>query len=138
MTLWSGRFSGEMGSGLWDISESYSFDHVLFLFDIAGSKAHVFGLVRAGLLSESEGATLNGALDDVLGEFVNDRPLRSASSNDEDVHMAIERRVTELAGDVGAKLHTARSRNDQVATTFRLFTMHAINRGIAGAAPRPD
>jgi len=124
MTLWSGRFSSAMESGLWDLSESYSFDHVLYLYDVVGSKAHVQGLVRAGLVSADEGTTLIGALDEVLGEFNDGRFERSSS--DEDVHMAIERRVIELAGDVGAKLHTARSRNDQVATTFRLFTRHAV------------
>jgi argininosuccinate lyase len=69
---------------------------------------------------------LIGALDEVLTEFAGDRFERAAS--DEDIHMAIERRVIELIGDVGAKLHTARSRNDQVATTFRLFTMDAVLR----------
>ena len=126
MTLWSGRFSTGMGSGLWDLSESFSFDHVLYPFDIAGSKAHVQGLVRAGLISEGEGTTLIAALGEVLSEFADDRFERSPS--DEDIHMAIERRVIELAGDVGAKLHTARSRNDQVATTFRLFTLDALQR----------
>jgi argininosuccinate lyase len=124
MTLWSGRFSSAMGSGLWDLSESYSFDHVLYPYDIVGSKAHVRGLVRAELVSADEGTTLIAALDEVLTEFRDDRFTRSAS--DEDIHMAIERRVIELAGDVGAKLHTARSRNDQVATTFRLFTLNAV------------
>ena len=126
MTLWSGRFSTGMGSGLWDLSESFSFDHVLYPFDIAGSKAHVQGLVRAGLISEGEGTTLIAALGEVLSEFADDRFERSPG--DEDIHMAIERRVIELAGDVGAKLHTARSRNDQVATTFRLFTLDALQR----------
>jgi argininosuccinate lyase len=126
MTLWSGRFSSGMGDGLWDLSESYSFDHVLYPFDILGSKAHVRGLVRAGLISDDEGIALVSALDEVLAEFTDDRFVRSPS--DEDIHMAIERRVIELAGDVGAKLHTARSRNDQVATTFRLFTRDALLR----------
>ena len=131
MTLWSGRFSTAMGRGLWDLSESYSFDHVLYPFDIAGSKAHVRGLMRAGLVSDDEGTTLIAALDEVLSEFTDDRFTRSSS--DEDVHMAIERRVIELAGDVGAKLHTARSRNDQVATTFRLFTLDALQRVTAAS-----
>ena len=126
MTLWSGRFSTGMGSGLWDLSESFSFDHVLYPFDIAGSKAHVQGLVSAGLISDGEGTALIAALSEVLSEFADDRFERSPS--DEDIHMAIERRVIELAGDVGAKLHTARSRNDQVATTFRLFTLDALQR----------
>jgi argininosuccinate lyase len=124
MTLWGGRFSSAMESGLWDLSESYSFDQVLYRYDIDGSKAHVRGLVRAGLVSADEGTTLIGALDEVLAEFNDGRFERSSS--DEDIHMAIERRVIELAGDVGAKLHTARSRNDQVATTFRLFTLNAV------------
>ena len=97
MTLWSGRFSSGMGDGLWDLSESYSFDHVLFPFDVLGSKAHVEGLVSVGLLSAEEGTTLFGALDAVMTEFEDDRFERSAS--DEDVHMAIERRVIELAGE---------------------------------------
>src|SRR5487761_1164273 len=114
-----------MGSGLWDIAESFSFDRVLYPFDIRGSKAHVRGLVHAGLITDEEGTTLIGALDQVLAEYTNDRFERSPS--DEDIHMAIERRVIEVAGDVGAKLHTARSRNDQVATTFRLFTLTALH-----------
>jgi argininosuccinate lyase len=131
MTLWSGRFSSDMGSGLWDLSESYSFDHVLYPFDVLGSKAHVKGLVHAGLVTEDEGIELIAALDQVLAEFSGDRFVRTSS--DEDIHMAIERRVIELAGDVGAKLHTARSRNDQVATTFRLFTRQAILRVVAAS-----
>jgi argininosuccinate lyase len=133
MTLWSGRFSTGMDHGLWEISESYSFDHVLYPYDVLGSKAHVRGLLHAGLVSEDECSTLLAALDEVWAEFDNDHFVRSSS--DEDIHMAIERRVIELAGDVGAKLHTARSRNDQVATTVRLFTRHALlsiaERGLA-------
>ena len=82
--------------------------------------------MRAGLISEGEGTTLIAALGEVLSEFADERFERSPG--DEDIHMAIERRVIELAGDVGAKLHTARSRNDQVATTFRLFTLDALQR----------
>jgi argininosuccinate lyase len=136
MTLWSGRFSSEMGSGLWDLSESYSFDHVLYPFDVLGSKAHVEGLVHAGLVTKDEGIALVSALDEVLAEFSDDRFERTSS--DEDIHMAIERRIIELAGDVGAKLHTARSRNDQVATTFRLFTREALVRVAAACLELTD
>jgi len=125
MTLWSGRFTAPMDKTLWDLSESYSFDHVLYAHDIQGSRAHVQGLGAAGILSDEETATLLVALDQVLAEF--ESQSFAPSSSDEDVHTAIERRVTELAGDVGAKLHTARSRNDQVATTLRLFTRDAIS-----------
>jgi argininosuccinate lyase len=124
MTLWSGRFSAPMDATLWELSESYSFDHVLYAHDIQGSRAHVQGLAAAGLLSDEESVTLLSALDQVLAEF---ESATFIPSNDEDIHSAIERRVTELAGDAGAKLHTARSRNDQVATTLRLFTRDAIN-----------
>jgi argininosuccinate lyase len=124
MTLWNGRFSSPMDETLWDLSESYSFDYVLYEHDLNGSRAHVQGLAAAGLLSDVECAKLLAALDQIQDEFESEQFLRV--STDEDVHTAIERRATELAGDVGAKLHTARSRNDQVATTMRLFTRDAL------------
>jgi argininosuccinate lyase len=125
MTLWSGRFTSPMDETLWDLSESYSFDHLLYAYDLIGSKAHVEGLAAAGLIDEGESTTLLATLDTIRGEFDAGTFLRAPS--DEDVHMAIERRATELAGDVGAKLHTSRSRNDQVATTLRLFTRDALS-----------
>jgi argininosuccinate lyase len=114
-----------MDETLWDLSESYSFDHVLYAHDITGSEAHVRGLLAAGLLDEAEATTLLATLAEIRGEFEDGSFIRADS--DEDIHMAIERRATELAGDVGAKLHTARSRNDQVATTLRLFTRDALS-----------
>jgi argininosuccinate lyase len=120
-----------MDETLWDLSESYSFDHVLYAHDIAGSEAHVRGLLEAGLLSEDEATTLLATLEEIRGEFEHGSFLRADS--DEDIHMAIERRATELAGDIGAKLHTARSRNDQVATTLRLFTRDALGDIVAAA-----
>lgn len=125
MTLWSGRFSMPMDETLWNLSESYSFDHVLYAYDIEGSKAHVDGLAQAGLLSEEESTALLVTLDTIKAEFDDGTFVRAES--DEDIHTAIERRATELAGDAGAKLHTARSRNDQVATTMRLFTRSALS-----------
>jgi argininosuccinate lyase len=113
-----------MDTTLWDLSESYSYDHVLYHHDIMGSKAHVEGLREAGLLSEHETELLVSTLDDIEAEF--DRGVFVRSGSDEDIHMAIERRATELIGDVGAKMHTSRSRNDQVATTLRLFTRDAV------------
>jgi argininosuccinate lyase len=126
MTLWSGRFTSPMSEALWDLSESYSFDHVLFAYDIEGSKAHVEGLAVAGLLSEEEATTLLRTLDTINEEFATGSFEQAAT--DEDVHTAIERRATELAGDVGAKIHTSRSRNDQVATALRLFTRDALGK----------
>jgi argininosuccinate lyase len=125
VTLWSGRFTSPMDETLWDLSESYSFDHVLYAHDITGSEAHVRGLLAAGLLDEGEATTLLATLEEIRGEFEHGAFVRADS--DEDIHMAIERRATEIAGGVGAKLHTARSRNDQVATTLRLFTRDALS-----------
>jgi argininosuccinate lyase len=112
---------------------SLGFDQALAYDDLVGSRAHVKGLARKGILSEAEVATLLEALDKV------DKELESGTfvfaPGDEDVHTAVERRVTELAGDVGAKLHTGRSRNDQVATDLRLWcrrTLVAVAGEVAG------
>ncbi len=123
MTLWSGRFSESMDSTLWELSESFSFDQILYAYDIQGSKAHAQGLAHAGLVTELELLELHRGLDAVAQEFVSGTFVRT--DVDEDIHMAIERRLTEIIGEVGQKLHTARSRNDQVATTLRLFTREA-------------
>ena len=124
MTLWAGRFSAGMDETLWNLSESYSFDHVLYAHDIEGSMAHVRGLEVAELLTPEECATLLDTLARIKGEF--EAGTFERREGDEDIHMAIERRATELAGDIGAKIHTSRSRNDQVATTLRLFTRDAL------------
>ena len=124
MTLWSGRFSSGMDDGLWDLSESYSFDHVLYPYDIRGSKAHVAGLVRAGLLSAEEGTTLTRRPRRGLGG-VRRAIVSSAPSSDEDIHMAIERRVTELAGRRGSEApHGAQS---QRPGRHDVSTLHACD-----------
>jgi argininosuccinate lyase len=125
MTLWSGRFTTSMSQSLWELSESYPFDRVLYHHDIMGSKAHVRGLAKAGLISAEELEQLLEVLEEIESEF--DRGVFVRGGSDEDIHMAIERRASELAGDVGAKIHTARSRNDQVVTTLRLFTRDAVS-----------
>jgi argininosuccinate lyase len=125
MTLWQGRF-GEAGPAkeLLDFTVSLSYDQRLARDDLAGSRAHVRGLVRGGVLDERDGAVLFAALDRVGDEL--DAGTFAFAPGDEDVHTAIERRVTEIAGDVGAKLHTGRSRNDQVATDLRLFAKREL------------
>ena len=117
--LWHGRFDTAPAEELVAFTESLSYDQRLLVDDVACSRAHVRGLHRAGLLDESEMAAVLGALDTVEMEF-RAGELRFAPS-DEDVHTVIERRVTELVGAPGAKLHTGRSRNDQVATAFRRY-----------------
>ena len=130
MTLWHGRFEGGPAGDLLAYTESLSFDRALAGDDITGSRAHVRGLVRAELLDGDEASAILGALDAVEAELADGSFVTVES--DEDIHTAIERRVTELAGEAGAKLHTGRSRNDQVATAFRLF----LKRELAAVAER--
>jgi argininosuccinate lyase len=119
VTLWHGRFSDAPSDELLAFTESLSFDRRLAPDDLAGSRAHVAMLARVGLLTEDESAIVLTALDRIGLELA-DGTFEFAAS-DEDIHTAIERRVTELAGSAGAKLHTGRSRNDQVATALRLY-----------------
>jgi argininosuccinate lyase len=100
-------------------TESLSFDRRLWADDIDGSRAHVRGLARSGILSADERDLVIAALDTTAVEL--ERGSFVFASSDEDIHTAVERRVTELAGPAGAKLHTGRSRNDQSATGVRLW-----------------
>ena len=109
---------------------SVSFDRRLAVDDIAGSRAHVRGLMRAGVLTEQEMGILLAALNRVEDELA-DGTFRFLPS-DEDIHTAIERRVSEIAGPAGGKLHTGRSRNDQVATAVRLFTKRQLTEVARG------
>ncbi|MDR2668805.1 MAG: argininosuccinate lyase [Desulfovibrio sp.] len=102
-----------------EFTQSVSYDRALYRQDIAGSKAHARMLAAQSVISPDEAAMLVRGLDAVLDEIESGSFVWSAA--DEDLHMNIERRLTELAGDVGKKLHTGRSRNDQVALDFRLF-----------------
>ena len=124
MTLWHGRLSGGTADVVMDYSVSLHFDRRLAPDDLVGSRAHVRGLGRGGLLSEDEVAVLLGTLDAVEAEL--DAGTFAFVPDDEDIHTAVERRVTELAGDVGAKLHTGRSRNDQIATDLRLYAKREL------------
>jgi argininosuccinate lyase len=117
MTLWHGRFAEGPAEELLAFTESLSFDQRLAPDDLAGSRAHVQMLGRVGLLTDEEVAGVVAALDTVGAELADGSFVFVPS--DEDIHTAIERRVTELAGSAGGKLHTGRSRNDQVATALR-------------------
>ena len=118
-TLWHGRFEGGAAAELMAYTESLSFDRRMWPDDIAGSRAHVRGLARVGLLTEVERDAVLAALDTVAAELADGTFAFAAS--DEDIHTAVERRVTEIAGAAGGKLHTGRSRNDQSATDVRLW-----------------
>ena len=119
MTLWHGRFAGGPAEELLTYTASLAFDRRLASDDVAGSRAHVRGLARVGLLSEAERDAILAALEQTEAEL--DAGTFEFVPSDEDIHTAVERRVTELAGGAGAKLHTGRSRNDQVATDLRLW-----------------
>lgn len=122
-TLWHGRFAAGPAEELLAFTVSLPYDRRLAPQDIRGSRAHVRGLVRGGLLDGDEAAAILAALDTVETELAEER-FRYLPT-DEDIHTAIERRVTELTA-AGAKLHTGRSRNDQVATDLRLYVKEAI------------
>lgn len=135
-TLWHGRFAGGPADALMEYTVSLPFDRQLWRHDIAGSRAHVRGLGRAGLFSTDDVTAVLAALDTVEAEFAAGTFV--VVDGDEDIHTAVERRVTEIAGDAGARLHTARSRNDQVATDLRLWTKDALREVIDGVMNLQD
>jgi len=125
-SAWGGRFQESTDAFVAAFTASVGFDQRLAQEDIAGSRAHAAMLVKQGVLSEADGEAIARGLDAIAdeiarGEFVWDTAL-------EDVHMNIEKRLTDRIGDAGKRLHTGRSRNDQVATDIRLYTRAAIER----------
>ena len=123
-TLWHGRFASGPAADLLAYTVSLPFDQRMWRDDITGSRAHVRMLAHVGLLTADERDSVLSALDVVWIEMESGS-FRYVES-DEDIHTAVERRVTELSGDAGAKLHTGRSRNDQCATDSRLWTKRAL------------
>lgn len=118
--LWHGRFAAGPNADLMAFTESIGFDQRLWADDIEGSRAHVTMLGATGILSADDVSAITDALELVRQEMANGS--FQFVSTDEDIHTAIERRVTQIAGDAGARLHTGRSRNDQVATALRLWS----------------
>lgn len=124
--LWGGRFEAGTAASVEAYTGSVHFDRHLYAEDIKGSKAHVRMLAKQGVLTGAEAEEIVRGLDQVLaeieaGQFEWKREL-------EDVHMNVEKRLTEIVGPVGQKLHTGRSRNDQVLLDFRLY----VARRLAG------
>jgi len=124
--MWGGRFAGGPAALMEEINASIAFDKRLAQEDIAGSRAHAEMLVAQGIIAREDGAAiLEGlgriAVEIASGQFVFRREL-------EDIHLNIESRLAEIAGDAAGRLHTARSRNDQVATDLRLWTRAACGR----------
>ena len=125
MSLWGGRFSQASDEDLRTLNDSIEFDHVLYAEDIEGSIVYARALADAGVIAQEEAVSIIAGLRQVMQEF--DRDEFEFSEDDEDIHTAVERRLIAIVGEVGGKLHTGRSRNDQVATDFRLWSMRATD-----------
>ena len=124
-SMWGGRFSEGPAAIMEEINASIGFDQKLYRQDIAGSKAHAAMLARQGIIAADDAEKIAAGLDAILreieaGEFKFSRAL-------EDIHLNIESRLKELIGDAAGRLHTARSRNDQVATDFKLWVRDTID-----------
>ena len=123
-TLWGGRFAQKLDAAAWDLNSSLPVDQRMAIQDVDGSLAWAYALHLAKILLDEEHAQIALGLAAVKEEFVSGQFIFAAS--DEDIHTAVERRLTELIGATAGKLHTGRSRNDQVATDFRLWMLQTI------------
>ena len=123
--MWGGRFQSGPDAIMEEINASIGFDKRLFAQDIAGSKAHAAMLAKQGIISKSDAAEIRRGLDQVQGEIDNGNFNFSRSL--EDIHLNVESRLKELIGPAAGRLHTARSRNDQVALDFRLYVRDTID-----------
>jgi len=125
-SMWGGRFEGAPDALMEAINASIGFDQRLYAQDIAGSKAHSAMLVAQGIISPEDGAAIAEGLDAILGEIEAGRfDFKPAL---EDIHMNVEARLAEMIGEAAGRLHTARSRNDQVATDLKLWVRDALDR----------
>ena len=132
-SMWGGRFAEGPAAVMRAINASIPFDKRLWRQDIAGSRAHVAMLADQGIVSKADAAAITGGLDTIAAEYEANGVLEDIAL--EDIHMHVEARLAELIGPVAGRLHTARSRNDQVATDFRLWVrdaIDAVDEGLAG------
>jgi argininosuccinate lyase len=120
--MWDGRFESSMAKSMMELSFSLNIDKELLEEDILGSLAHGKGLVEAGVISKNDYAKIAEGLQSILRDAKKGKELWDAG--DEDIHMAVERVLTQRIGNLGKKIHTGRSRNDQVATDFKLYMRH--------------
>lgn len=128
--MWGGRFAAGPDAIMQAINTSIGFDQRLYAQDIAGSRAHAAMLAATGILSDSDATAIGEGLLTVLSEIEAGKfPLQVAL---EDIHLNIESRLTEIVGEAGKRLHTARSRNDQVAVVFRLWVRDQCDQAITG------
>ena len=120
--LWSGRFEADPDASLFEFGASFAFDRRLFEDDVRGSLAWGDALARAGVLSREDAQAIRGGLEEILSRAAAD-PAFFASAvarDDEDIHSFVERELVSRIGDAGRRLHTGRSRNEQVALDLRL------------------
>ena len=115
----SARITQKSSELLEELNNSLSFDKILYREDIEGSKAHAFMLFKQSIISSEDYKQIDKGLSEILEEI--ESGIFKLDGDDEDIHMAIEGRLTNKIGNAGKRLHTARSRNDQVALDFRLF-----------------
>src|SRR5258707_1847433 len=131
--MWGGRFSEHPDAVMEEINASIDFDRHLYRQDIAASKAHAAMLAKQGIITADDAASITHGLDTILSEIESGK--FSFKRALEDIHMNVESRLSELIGPAAGRLHTARSRNDQVATDFRLWiraTIDALDEALAG------
>ena len=128
--MWGGRFAEGPSAIMREINASIPFDKALWRQDIAASKAHVAMLGAQGIVSSADAAAISAGLDQVAAEYAANGVPENWDL--EDIHMTTESRLAELIGPAAGRLHTARSRNDQVATDFRLWVRDAIDQADAG------
>ena len=131
--LWGGRFKGKPDPGFAEFNSSFRFDRRLFEADVTASIAYARALARVGVLTIDESKAITSALEQMLAAARADTDYFNDSTA-EDVHSFVEAKLVESIGDVGRKLHTGRSRNDQVATDFRLWLRQAIDDLVAAAS----
>ena len=125
--LWSGRFEGDPDKALIEFGSSFTFDRRLFEDDVKGSAAWSEGLERAGVLTSADGSAIRVALDQLLSNGTDPSFYNSpAAASDEDVHSFVERVLVAIVGDAGRRLHTGRSRNEQVALDLRLYMKRRV------------
>ncbi len=131
--MWGGRFTMSPAEIMQEINASIGFDKALAPHDVRASKAHASMLAAQGIISKDDARKINAGLDRVLAEI--EAGTFAFSRALEDVHMNIESRLAELIGAPAGRLHTARSRNDQVATDFKLYRARLARRRRPGTSP---
>jgi argininosuccinate lyase len=126
--LWSGRFAGDPDAALFEFGASFRFDRRLFEDDVTGSLAWADGLEKAGVLTAADASRIRIALEEIVARGASDPGFFASEDarHDEDIHSFVERELVARVGDAGGRLHTGRSRNEQVSVDLRLYLKRRI------------